>query len=141
MEGLFSRSQNVAGFSKNDHLAVGVLLGLCSFCSRFINALALLQMVSDGFLFCAVLSGFHIKLRIPSYNKLWHFPSFPRLGATLWTVAYQALPSMGFFRQEYWRGLPFPAPGDRPNPGIEPGFSALCWHPDTGLSSLQNYEK
>ena len=40
--------------------------------------------------------------------------------ATPWTAAYQALPSMGFSRQEYWSGLPFPSPGDLPNPGIEP---------------------
>ena len=37
------------------------------------------------------------------------------------TVAYQAPPSMGFSRQEYWSGLPFPSPGDLPNSGIEPG--------------------
>ena len=42
-----------------------------------------------------------------------------------WTVAYQAPPSMGFSRQEYWSGLPFPSPGDLPNPGIEPGSPAL----------------
>ena len=35
-----------------------------------------------------------------------------------WTVAYQAPPSMEFSRQEYWSGLPFPSPGDIPNPGI-----------------------
>ena len=35
--------------------------------------------------------------------------------------AYQAPPSMGFSSQEYWSGLPFPSPGDLPNPGIEPG--------------------
>ena len=45
--------------------------------------------------------------------------------ATAWTVAYQAPPSMGFSRQEYWSGLPFPSPGDLPNPGIEPGSPAL----------------
>ena len=44
---------------------------------------------------------------------------------TLWTVAYQAPLSMGFSRQEYWSGLPFPSPGDLPDPGIEPGFPAL----------------
>ena len=44
---------------------------------------------------------------------------------TLWTVAYQAPPSMGFSRQEYWSGLPFPSPGDLPDPGIEPGSPAL----------------
>jgi len=39
--------------------------------------------------------------------------------ATLWTVAWQAPPSMGFSRQEYWSGLPFPSPGNLPYPGIE----------------------
>ena len=39
---------------------------------------------------------------------------------TLWTVARQALLSMGFFRQEYWNGLPFPPPGDLPDPGMKP---------------------
>ena len=48
-----------------------------------------------------------------------------RLFATPWTVAYQASPSMGFSRQEYWSGLPFPSPGDLPNQGIEPGSPAL----------------
>ena len=37
----------------------------------------------------------------------------------------QAPPSMGFSRQEYWSGLPFPSPGDLPDPGIEPGSPAL----------------
>ena len=46
--------------------------------------------------------------------------SCPNL-VTTWTVAHQAPPSMGFSRQEYWSGLPFPSPGDLPNPGIEPG--------------------
>ena len=44
---------------------------------------------------------------------------------TPWTVAYQASPSMGFSRQEYWSGLPFPSPGDLPDPGIEPGSPTL----------------
>ena len=38
-----------------------------------------------------------------------------------WTVAHQAPLSMGFLREEYWSELPFPPPGDLPNPGIEPG--------------------
>ena len=42
-----------------------------------------------------------------------------QLFATPWAVAYQAPSSMGFSRQEYWSGLPFPSPGDLPNPGIE----------------------
>ena len=41
-----------------------------------------------------------------------------------WTVAYKVPPSMGFSRQEYWSGLPFPSP-DLPDPGIEPGSPAL----------------
>ena len=48
-----------------------------------------------------------------------------RLFATPWTVAYQAPPSMGFSRQEYWSGLPFPSPGDLPDPGVEPRSPAL----------------
>ena len=43
-----------------------------------------------------------------------------RLFVTLKTVAYQAPLSMGFPRQEYWSGLPFPPPGDLPDPGMEP---------------------
>ena len=43
-----------------------------------------------------------------------------QLFATIWTVARQAPLSMGIFRQEYWSGLPFPAPGDLPEPGIKP---------------------
>ena len=38
---------------------------------------------------------------------------------TPWTVAHQAPLSMGFSRQEYWSGLPFPPPGDLPDPGIK----------------------
>ena len=42
-----------------------------------------------------------------------------RLFGTPWTIAYQAPPSLGFSRQEYWSGLPFPPPGDLPDPGIK----------------------
>ena len=45
--------------------------------------------------------------------------------ATPWAVASQSPLSMGFSRQEYWSGLPFPSPGDLSNPGIEPGSPAL----------------
>ena len=48
-----------------------------------------------------------------------------QLFAIPWTVACQAPLSMGFSTQEYWNGLPFPSPGDLPNPGIEPGSPAL----------------
>ena len=43
-----------------------------------------------------------------------------QLFVNLWTVALQALPPMGFSGQAYWSGLPFPPPGDLPDPGIKP---------------------
>ena len=51
-------------------------------------------------------------------------PSRVRLFATPWTIAHWAPLSMGFPRQEYWSGLPFPLPGDLLDPGIEPGSPA-----------------
>ena len=51
------------------------------------------------------------------------------LCVTPWTVAHQAPLSMGFSRQEYWSGLPWPPPGDLPNPGMEPGSPA--WQMDS----------
>ena len=64
-----------------------------------------------------------------------------QLFATPWTVAHQAPPSMGFSRQEYWSGLPFPSPGDHPNPGTElrsPALQvdALTSEPPRKLTSL-----
>ena len=53
------------------------------------------------------------KVKVKSLSCVWFF-------AIPWTVAYQAPPSMGFSKQECWSGLPFPSPGDLPNPGIEP---------------------
>ena len=51
--------------------------------------------------------------------------SHVRLSATPWTVAYKASPSMGFSRQEYWSGLPFPSPEDLPDRGMEPSSPAF----------------
>ena len=51
---------------------------------------------------------------------------------TPWTIAHQAPPSMDLSRQEYWSRLPFPSPGDLPDPGIKPGSPAL--QADTLLS-------
>ena len=55
-----------------------------------------------------------VKGKVKSFSRV---PLF----VTPWTVAYQAPPSMGFSRQEYCSGLPFPFLGDLPDPGIEPG--------------------
>ena len=71
------------------------------------------------------------------------------LFVTSQTVAYQVPLSMGFSRQEYWSGLPFPSPGDLPNPGIEPCLphgrqmlyhlshqgSPIFWHKKANCSS------
>ena len=59
-----------------------------------------------------------LKVKVKSLSRVQFF-------ATPWTVAHQAPLSMGFSRQEYWSGLPFPSAGDLPNPGIEPGSPAL----------------
>ena len=59
-----------------------------------------------------------MKVKVKSLSRV-------RLFATPWTVAYQASLSMGFPKQEYWSGLPFPSPRDLPNPGIEPRSPAL----------------
>ena len=53
--------------------------------------------------------------------------------ATPWTIACQAPLTMEFSRQEYWSGVPFPSPGNHPNPGIEP------WSPALQVDSLLSY--
>ena len=66
---------------------------------------------------------------------LTHFSCF-QLFATSWTRACQAPPSMEFFWQEYLTGLPFPTPGDLPDPGIEPETLVLpAWQADSFLLS------
>ena len=65
------------------------------------------------------------KLKVYSTFDSMKLLSRVRLFATPWTVAHQAPQSMGFSRQEYWSGLPFPSPGDLPDPGIKPGSPAL----------------
>ena len=58
--------------------------------------------------------------------------SYVELFVTLWTVDHQSPLSMGFLRQEYWRGLPFPSPRVIPDPGIEPTSPALAGRFFTG---------
>ena len=60
----------------------------------------------------------HMKVKVKSLSRV-------RLFVTPWTVAYQALLSMGFSKQDYWFGLPFLSPGDLPNLGNKPGSPAL----------------
>ena len=64
-------------------------------------------------------------LRNTFYETIVQSPSYVWPFVTPWTAARQAPLSTGFFRQEYWSGLPFPSPGDLPDPGIKPGSPAL----------------
>ena len=59
-----------------------------------------------------------VKVKVKSLSRV-------QLFATLWTVVHQAPQFMGFSRQEYWSGLPFPSPGDLPDPEIEPRSPTL----------------
>ena len=59
-----------------------------------------------------------VKVKVKSLSRV-------RLFVTPWTVARQAPQSMGFSRQEYWSGYPFPSPGHLPNPGTERTSPAL----------------
>ena len=67
---------------------------------------------------CQALPKAYRQVKVKSLSRV-------RLFVTPWTVAYQAPPSMGFSRQECWSGLPFPSPGDLPDPGIKLGFPTL----------------
>ena len=64
------------------------------------------------------------RARLVSKDNIYSAPCFSRirLFVTPWTVARRAPLSMGFSRQAYWSGWPFPSPGDLPNPGIEPTY-------------------
>ena len=61
------------------------------------------------------ISNLKKKVKVKSLNRV-------RLFVTPWTRAYQAPPSMGFPRQEYWSGLPFPSPEIFPTQGLNPGL-------------------
>ena len=78
--------------------------------TRVLTSVAHIQRIKD------IQENYHSfctrKGKVKSLSYVWLF-------VTPWTVAYQAPPSMGFTRQECWSGLPFPSPGDLPNPGIK----------------------
>ena len=109
----------------------------------------LFQLWAHSFLLDLALEfGLPDGLKTPSLQKCsdlsyWlGFPGGPKVKSlscfwifvTPWSVVYQAPLSMGFSRQEYWSGLPFPSPGDLPNLGIEPRSPALL--ADALLSEL-----
>ena len=69
-------------------------------------------------IFCFSVLPLKVKVKVKPLSRV-------RLFATPWMVAHQAPPPMGFSRQEYWSGLPFPCPGDLPDPGIKPRSPSL----------------
>ena len=89
-----------------------------------------------------------LQARILEKCEKWKSLSCVPFFATPWTIACQARLSMEFSRPEYWSGLPFPSPGDLPNPGIEPKSPAfqVDWSgllfprpenlPDSGIKPL-----
>ena len=79
------------------------------------------KMVSKTKYFTSSLTS-SLKIKVKSLSHIWLF-------VTPWTVTHQAPLSMGFSRQEYWSGLPFPTPGDLPKPGIESGSLSLLFDP------------
>ena len=68
----------------------------------------------------------------------WFSLSRVRLFVTPWTVAYQASSFMGFYRQEYWSALPFPSPGDLPDPGIS-RIAGRCFNLWATREALASY--
>ena len=77
-----------------------------------------LKYTNKAFERSRTISTIILKVKVKSLSRV-------RLFATPWTAAYHTSLSMGFSRQDYWNGLPFPSPEDLPDPGIEPGFPAL----------------
>ena len=77
-------------------------------------------------------STFPCKVKVKSLSRV-------RLFAIPWTVAHQAPPSMGFSRQEYWSGLPFPSPGDLPDTRIEPRSPALDVYALTSFHAIVEF--
>ena len=94
-----------------------------------------IRTASDASVLCNVktrkylfLKGYS-KIYIFSHEEHFHMKScqvVSNSSAIPWTVAHQAHLSLGFPKQEYWSGLPFPSPEDLPNPGIETASSALA---------------
>ena len=81
--------------------------------SFIVSGLIFRSLIHFEFIF---VYGVKVKVKLLSHVQLFETP---------WTVAYQAPPSMGFSRQEYWSGLPFPSPGDLPDPEIKLRSPAL----------------
>ena len=114
-----------------------------SFIKRFYKCLLRIYYVAS-----MVLEHREIQTIIGKERKVKKVKSLSRvrLFATPWTVAYQNSPSMGFSRQESWSGVPFPSPGNLPDPGIEPWSppllaDALLSEPPGKSNNWEQYQK
>ena len=88
-------------------------------CHSLLQEIFPTQGLNPGLPHCRqMLYRLKVKVKVKSLSRVWLF-------GTPWTASHQAPPSMGFYRQEYWSGLPFPSPGILPDPGIEPRSPAL----------------
>ena len=107
----------------------------------------------SGAIFCCSKLCLWGKRKYSLVQILMHFPSIcccclvakscPTF-TTPWTVAHQVPLSMGFLRQDYWSGLPFPSPEDLPNVGIEPMSPALAgifFTPESPGKPLSKYKE
>ena len=113
-----SLSHRLHASEKDTVLPAGILLSWGPlFVFQASSLISNLHSLNPSFLICSLEMATHSD-EVKSLSRV-------QLFATPWTVAYQAPPPMGFSRQEYWSGLPFPSPGDLPDPGIKPRFPAL----------------
>ena len=118
---MFQKIEGLAGLGDTDSYTLGVFL-TGRWCVELIGCPFLAFWNSDTMWISPISTAAANSYRRDSLSLV--AKSCPTL-AIPWTVACQAPLSMGFSRQEYWNGLPFPFPGDLPDPGIEPGSPAL----------------
>ena len=100
-----------------------------------------MQLIISQFKFWFMEYQFQIFEVFYMYSRVWqHACILSRFSrgrrSDVWTVARQTLLSMGVSRQEQWSGLPFPYPGDLPNPEIEPPFFICLLHQEAGSLPL-----
>ena len=101
------------------------VFNFCQFDHSVSWSLCVLVCSSSGLSYLGLCASWTwLTLSFPMLGKLKSL-SHVQLLVTPLTVAHQAPPSMGFSRQEYWTGLPFPSPGDLPDPGIKPRSPTL----------------
>ena len=96
------------------------------------STFSLAYLILFGSYFSPIAECFNLPSEVSDFISHWALSILLLFGCYVWlfvttqTVACQAPPSRGFPRQEYWSGLPFPSPGDLPNPGMEPASPALA---------------